>query len=58
MFISYSDYIRSDTHSFEEKNEVKFKQDKQISIRTVRYTWKYTLYTNKKAWYTWKINSF
>ena len=32
MLISYSDYIRSDTHSFKEKNEVKFKQDNKYQI--------------------------
>ena len=32
MFISYNDYIRSDTHSFEEKNEVKFKQDNKYQL--------------------------
>ena len=32
MFISYSNYIRS-TRSFEEKNEVKFKQDKKYQLK-------------------------
>ena len=32
MFISYSDYVRSNTHSFEEKNEVKFKQDNKYQL--------------------------
>ena len=33
MFISYSNYIRSDTRSFEEKNEVKFKQDNKYQLK-------------------------
>ena len=32
MFISYSDYIRYDIHSFEEKTEVKFKQDNKYQL--------------------------
>ena len=32
MFISYSDYVRSNTHSFEEKNEVKFKQNNKYQL--------------------------
>ena len=32
MFISYSDYVRSNTHSFEEKNEVKFKHDNKYQL--------------------------
>ena len=32
MFISDSDYVRSNTHSFEEKNEVKFKQDNKYQL--------------------------
>ena len=33
MFISYSNYIRFDTRSFEEKNEVKFKQDNKYQLK-------------------------
>ena len=32
MFISYSNYIRSDTRSFKEKNEIKFKQDNKYQL--------------------------
>ena len=33
MFISYSNYLRSDARSFEEKNEVKFKQDNKYQLK-------------------------